>query len=93
MNLILDAKKSANLSAEGLKQLQLDNYVAAIQKFNEALDIVPESPHALQGRAFCKPLLCLTNLQLNPDQIQTYAREIVSDLEVAINAIKHHYDV
>lgn len=79
------------LTQAGLQQMQIGNYAGAIQKFDEALVIIPTSIHALQGRAFCKSLLCIVNLQLTPDQMRNYVQEIILDLESATEALRHTF--
>ncbi len=79
-----DAFKFAFLIQAGLNDIGLGDYAGAIKKFDEALEIIPNSTQALQGRALCKSLLCITSRQLTREQLRKYAREAVSDMEYAI---------
>ena len=68
--------------------MQIENYVEAIQRFDEAIAILPKSIHALQGRALCKSILCINNPQLAPNEIRKYTQETILDLESAIKELR-----
>ena len=85
---VLRAQRSGILNQIGIQKMQSGNYVGAIETFNESLEIVPGSIHALQGRAFCKSMLYIVNPQLAPEEVKNYAQEIVLDLEGAIEGLQ-----
>ncbi len=82
------SKQAGILTLAGIKQMQTENYAGAIQKFDEAIATHPGSIHALQGRAFCKSILCITNPQLAPNEIRRYTKETIEDLESTIKELR-----
>ena len=78
--------RSSTIALEGFLKMYQGNYHEAIQSFDAALVIIPESHVALQGRALCKSML----FTATPSHEWTSLMEdILSDLTAATSSIKH----
>lgn len=80
-----DILQSAKLSSQGFELMYDGNLAEAISKFDEALNIFPESLASLQGRALCKTLLTVL---LPTQHHHSLLVEIEDDSRTALGSIK-----
>lgn len=78
--------QSAKLTAEGFRLMFDYNFTEAIPKFDEALDINPEAPLTLQGRALCKMFIFFN---FSDKHHYEFLRDVESDLSKALTLIRH----
>lgn len=85
LDVTLENMRSSQLSLDGFLQMYQGNYQVAISSFTQALEIIPNSYLALQGRAICKGMLMNVTL---PKDRRSLLESILSDLTTAVDSVQ-----